>query len=83
MLGNLFRASDVSDGFPLALHYIMFMPAIMNQGTDEQQAQWLPRAWDCRIIGSYAQVSEGSDLCVHQGVRSSNPGNFLTQIFLL
>ncbi|XP_045771165.1 probable peroxisomal acyl-coenzyme A oxidase 1 [Maniola jurtina] len=59
VLANLLRASDVSTGFPLALHYIMFMPAIINQGTKEQQAQWLPRAWDCNIIGSYAQTELG------------------------
>lgn len=28
----------------------------MGQGTVEQQAEWIGRAWTCSIIGTYAQV---------------------------
>ena len=54
---NLLRLSTLRDGSPLALHYVMFMPAILNQGDEEQVKQWLPKSWNSRIIGSYAQVS--------------------------
>lgn len=41
---------------PFLLHLGMFVPTIMGQGTPEQQAEWLPRALDMQIIGTYAQV---------------------------
>lgn len=34
----------------------MFIPTIMGQGTGAQQAEWIEKAWDCKIIGTYAQV---------------------------
>jgi hypothetical protein len=56
VISGLLGSSSTRDGSPFGVHYIMFMPAILNQGTEEQQAYWLPRAWTCSIIGSYAQV---------------------------
>lgn len=35
------------------------IPALKNLGTLEQQAEWVPRAWDCKIIGAYAQTEMG------------------------
>ncbi len=43
-------------GNPVALHYVMFIPALLGQGTSEQQAEWLERAYNLNILGSYAQV---------------------------
>lgn len=37
----------------------MFIPALKNLGTAEQQAEWVPRAWNCGIIGAYAQTELG------------------------
>lgn len=37
----------------------MFIPALKNLGTVEQQAEWVPRAWNCGIIGAYAQTELG------------------------
>lgn len=34
----------------------MFLPTIMGQGTSEQQAEWMGRAWNLEIMGTYAQV---------------------------
>lgn len=34
----------------------MFMPALLSQATPEQQAKWLPEAWQLRVIGTYAQT---------------------------
>ena len=44
------------DGNPLSLHYAMFIPAIMGQGTSEQQEYWLTKAVSGDVIGTYAQV---------------------------
>ncbi|XP_023945597.2 probable peroxisomal acyl-coenzyme A oxidase 1 [Bicyclus anynana] len=59
VMANFLRSSDVGTGFPIAIHYIMFIPTIMSQASEEQQAQWLQRAWDCNIVGSYAQTELG------------------------
>lgn len=37
----------------------MFIPALKNLGTVEQQAEWVPKAWNCNIIGAYAQTELG------------------------
>lgn len=47
------------EGCPLSVHYDMFIPALKNLGTSEQQAEWLPRAINCSIIGAYAQTEMG------------------------
>lgn len=45
------------EGNPLGVHFVMFLPTIMGQGTSEQQAEWMGRAWNLEILGTYAQVS--------------------------
>lgn len=47
------------EGNPLSVHYDMFIPALRNLGTDEQQASWVPRAISCKVIGAYAQTELG------------------------
>ncbi|XP_026731714.1 probable peroxisomal acyl-coenzyme A oxidase 1 [Trichoplusia ni] len=44
---------------PFLLHLGMFVPTLMGQCTQEQQAYWLPRALDMQIIGTYAQTELG------------------------
>ncbi|XP_037968379.2 probable peroxisomal acyl-coenzyme A oxidase 1 [Plutella xylostella] len=44
---------------PFLLHLGMFVPTIMGQATPEQQAQWLPRALNMEILGTYAQTELG------------------------
>ncbi|RVE50662.1 hypothetical protein evm_004694 [Chilo suppressalis] len=59
VLDCLLGSGNTRDGSPLALHYMMFMPAILSLATTEQQEYWLSKAWDCKIIGSYAQTELG------------------------
>lgn len=59
ILGGMLGSAILGDGNPLTLHYVMFIPALMGQGTIEQQAYWLSRAWSCSIIGTYAQTELG------------------------
>lgn len=37
----------------------MFIPALKKLGTVEQQAEWLPKALNYSIIGTYAQTEMG------------------------
>lgn len=56
ILGGMLGSAILKDGNPITLHYVMFIPTIMGQGTVEQQSYWISRAWSCNIIGTYAQV---------------------------
>lgn len=37
----------------------MFIPTLLSQASSEQQAVWLPQAFNLRIIGTYAQTELG------------------------
>lgn len=57
-MGGMLGSAILKDGNPLTLHYVMFIPALMGQGTVEQQSYWISRSWACNIIGTYAQVKK-------------------------
>ena len=59
LLGGLLGTGILKQGNPLTVHYVMFLPAILGHGTPEQQAEWFGRAWNCEIIGTYAQTELG------------------------
>lgn len=42
---------------PFLLHYGLFMPTIMSQASEEQQAKWLKK--NSKMIGTYAQTELG------------------------
>ncbi|XP_067943579.1 peroxisomal acyl-coenzyme A oxidase 1-like [Watersipora subatra] len=44
---------------PFGVHHLMFMPLIESQGTDEQIAEFKPKAECLEIIGTYAQTEIG------------------------
>lgn len=56
---GMLAAGSMTDGNPLGVHYGMFLPTIMGQGSDEQREKWLMRAWRMEIIGTYAQTELG------------------------
>ncbi|KAF8382351.1 acox-1.1 [Pristionchus pacificus] len=47
------------DGYPLALHYVMFIPSLVGQADDDLAAEIIPRAMSLEIIGTYAQTEMG------------------------
>ncbi|TKR69693.1 hypothetical protein L596_021818 [Steinernema carpocapsae] len=47
------------DGTPINLHNSMFVPTLQTQADKEQQRQWLHRAQNLEIIGTYAQTELG------------------------
>lgn len=59
LLGGMLGTSLLREGNPMSVHYVMFLPALMGHGTPEQQADWISRAWNCNIIGTYAQTELG------------------------
>lgn len=56
LLGGQLGSALLKDGNPLVVHYVMFIPTLMGQGSVQQQADWLLRAWSGNIVGTYAQV---------------------------
>lgn len=56
LLGGLLGSGLIKDGNPLSVHFVMFVPTILGQGTLDQQGEWLGRAWNLEILGTYAQV---------------------------
>ncbi|KAA0186590.1 hypothetical protein HAZT_HAZT004737, partial [Hyalella azteca] len=59
LMGNGLGSAITKDGNPLALHYVMFLPALISQASQEQMAYWIGRAWAGQIIGTYAQTELG------------------------
>ncbi|KAJ6598642.1 putative peroxisomal acyl-coenzyme A oxidase 1, partial [Pseudolycoriella hygida] len=59
VLGGYFQRNIMQEPCVLCLNYDMFIPALKNLGTEEQQAKWVPRATNCGIIGAYAQTEIG------------------------
>lgn len=56
LLGGLLGSGLIKEGNPLGVHFVMFVPTILGQGTVDQQGEWLGRAWNLEILGTYAQV---------------------------
>ncbi|GAA5876874.1 hypothetical protein JCM1840_002687 [Sporobolomyces johnsonii] len=50
----------------LNLHEIAFTPVIQAQGSDEQQAEWLPKCYNHEILGAYLQTELGHGSNVQQ-----------------
>lgn len=41
------------------LHLGMFIPTLLSQASPDQQAEWLPRALNMQLVGTYAQTELG------------------------
>lgn len=44
---------------PVGLNYSMFIPTLLNQGTDAQREKWIRPSQELQIIGTYAQTEMG------------------------
>nr|CAD7596178.1 unnamed protein product [Timema genevievae] len=82
MLSGMLGSAILKDGNPFALHYVMFVPTIMGQGTLEQQALWMGRAWNCEIIGTYAQTELGHGTFI-RGLETTAHYNPKTKEFII
>ncbi|XP_078483319.1 peroxisomal acyl-coenzyme A oxidase 1-like isoform X2 [Ciona intestinalis] len=54
-----YNTNVVSPNVMFDLNYGMFVPTLIGQGTQEQQAKWLIPALQHEIIGTYAQTEMG------------------------
>ena len=59
IIGGQIGSAILKDGNPMGLHYAMFIPTILGQGSIDQQVEWIHKAWDCQVIGTYAQTELG------------------------
>lgn len=52
------------ENLPISLHENAFTSVIASQGTDEQQAYWLPKCQSYEVVGCYAQteLAHGSNV---------------------
>lgn len=82
ILGGQLGTAVFKDGNPLALHYVMFIPTLMGQGTIEQQAYWINRAWNLEIIGTYAQTELGHGTFI-RGLETTATYDPLKEEFIL
>lgn len=66
----------------LGVHYGMFLPTIVGQGTDEQKKEWVEKAQSLSIIGTYAQTELGHGTFV-RGLEATATYDSNTQEFVL
>lgn len=67
---------------PAGVHYDMFIPALKNLGTTEQQAEYVPRAINCKIIGAYAQTELGHGTFI-RGLETTATYDLSTKEFIV
>lgn len=59
LLGDMTGSGITQHANLLGVHYGMFLPTIVGQGTQEQKDEWVDRAMNLNIIGTYAQTELG------------------------
>ncbi|XP_050434903.1 probable peroxisomal acyl-coenzyme A oxidase 1 [Adelges cooleyi] len=79
LLSGLIANAIIKDGLPFTVHFIMFVPTIMGQGTMEQQDMWLGGN---QIVGTYAQTEMGHGTFI-RGLETTCIYDPLTEEFVL
>ncbi|XP_037035975.1 probable peroxisomal acyl-coenzyme A oxidase 1 [Bradysia coprophila] len=82
ILGGMLGSGVLKEGNPMAVHFVMFLPTILGQGTTEQQVEWLGRAWSMDILGTYAQTELGHGTFI-RGLETKATYDPTTEEFIL
>ncbi|XP_045482305.1 probable peroxisomal acyl-coenzyme A oxidase 1 [Harmonia axyridis] len=82
ILGGQLGSAILPDGNPLTLHFVMFIPTLLGQGTLEQQGEWLNKAWNCQVVGTYAQTELGHGTFI-RGLETTATYDPKTEEFIL
>lgn len=82
LLGGMLGTGLIREGNPMSVHYVMFLPALMGHGTAEQQSEWITKAWNCSIIGTYAQTELGHGTFI-RGLETTSTYDPKTQEFIV
>lgn len=82
LLGGLLGSGLIKEGNPLAVHFVMFLPTLLGQGTSDQQAEFLGRAWNLEILGTYAQTELGHGTFI-RGLETTATYDEKTEEFVL
>ncbi|GMT17645.1 hypothetical protein PFISCL1PPCAC_8942, partial [Pristionchus fissidentatus] len=48
-----------TDGFPLTIHFVAFIPFLKSQADADILSEFLPRSLTIQVIGTYAQTEMG------------------------
>ncbi|XP_078699304.1 peroxisomal acyl-coenzyme A oxidase 1-like [Branchiostoma floridae x Branchiostoma belcheri] len=80
---STYRNAALSGDIPgIGLHWIAFIPTILQQGTEEQKQKWLKPAQDLSIVGAYAQTEMGHGTFV-RGLETTATYDPITQEFVI
>lgn len=82
ILGGQIGSAILKDGNPLTLHYVMFIPTLLGQADPDQINQWINKAWNCEIIGTYAQTELGHGTFI-RGLETTATYDTKTEEFIL
>ncbi|KAJ2940649.1 hypothetical protein O0L34_g14756 [Tuta absoluta] len=72
----------LKDVSPLLLHSSMFLVTILGQSTDEQMAEWFPKAMNLEYIGTYAQTELGHGTFL-RGLETTATYDLKTEEFII
>lgn len=82
LVRDMWAPGVTSYGNPIGLHMGMFLEAIRGQGTAEQQKEWVEKAENLAILGTYAQTEIGHGTFV-RGLQATATYDPETKEFIL